>query len=71
MGQGISGDLFPWLIPALDALLVGSQLRVVILDWNARSLAAYRRAGFTDVGSHGNEDGTFRLLTRPRTPSSP
>jgi len=40
-------------------------LRVVILDWNARSLAAYRRAGFRDVGSHTNDGDRCLLLRRP------
>jgi RimJ/RimL family protein N-acetyltransferase len=54
------------LLSALSAQFADSRLRVVILDWNARSLAAYRRAGFTDVGSHVNDDGTYLLLERAR-----
>jgi RimJ/RimL family protein N-acetyltransferase len=64
MGQGLSQELLPWLLSALGEVLIGSRLRVVILEWNARSLAAYRRAGFTDVGNHANDNGTFLLLER-------
>ena len=66
MGQGLSREILPWLLSALGEQPVGSRLRVVILDWNARSLAAYRGAGFTDVGSHTNDNGTYLLLERAR-----
>jgi ribosomal-protein-alanine N-acetyltransferase len=71
MGQGLSRQTIPWLLQALRDQIAGHQLRVVILDWNLRSLAAYRRAGFSDAGSHTNEDGTFLLLTRPSRPRGP
>jgi ribosomal-protein-alanine N-acetyltransferase len=67
MGQGLSRDLFPWMLRALENQIVGTRLRVVILDWNARSLAAYRRAGFRDEASHRTADGTYLLLTRSLT----
>jgi ribosomal-protein-alanine N-acetyltransferase len=66
MGQGLSREILPLLLEVLGEQLTGTRLRVVILDWNARSLAAYRRVGFTDVGSHINDDGTYLLLERAR-----
>jgi RimJ/RimL family protein N-acetyltransferase len=65
MGQGLSRVLLPWLLAELGKQLICERLRVVILDWNARSLAAYRRVGFTDAGTHATDAGTFILLTRP------
>lgn len=66
MGHGLSREILPWTLSALGDQISGDELRVVILGWNERSLRAYRRAGFTDVGSHTNEDGAYLLLTRPR-----
>lgn len=64
IGQGLSRQILPWLLQALGDQIAGHRLRVVILDWNVRSLAAYRRAGFADAGAHTNADGTYLLLTR-------
>ena len=64
MGQGLSRTLLPWVIVALDDQIDGRRLRVVIYDWNARSLAAYRRLGFTDSGTVTNAGGTFLILIR-------
>ncbi|MGH2842033.1 MAG: GNAT family N-acetyltransferase [Solirubrobacteraceae bacterium] len=66
IGQGLSREILPWLLGAVAPQLEGGRLRVVILDWNLRSLGAYRRAGFLDTGSHTNGAGTFLLLERDR-----
>jgi ribosomal-protein-alanine N-acetyltransferase len=68
MGQGLSRRLLPPVIAALDALgvLTGSVLRAVVLDWNGRSLAAARGAGFAATGEHRVGDRRFIVMTRPR-----
>jgi ribosomal-protein-alanine N-acetyltransferase len=66
VGQGHSRTVLPWLLGALGDQIVGDHLRVVILEWNIRSLKAYRRVGFRDVGTHSNAADTYLLLTRPR-----
>jgi hypothetical protein len=63
--------VLPWLLGALGDQIVGDHLRVVILEWNIRSLKAYRRVGFRDVGTHSNAADTYLLLTRPRPEAVP
>lgn len=73
VGRGLSRWLLPAVINSLEAegVLTGSVLRAVILDWNQRSLAAAKRAGFAVVGEYLVGERRFIVLTRPRATHVP
>lgn len=65
MGQGRAQPFISAILTfAVDRFDV-ERFRALVLDWNQRSLAACRRAGFEPTGDVTTDEGRFVVLERP------
>jgi len=67
VGRGLSGTVLSAAIDRLKAegSATAPELRIVVLDWNLRSLSAAERPGFSRAGTHRAPEGLFVVMTRP------
>lgn len=65
MGQGLGRDFIAAILAFALQRFAPTRFRVLILDWNDRSRAAARSAGFVEDGAIESDEGTFVVMTRP------
>jgi ribosomal-protein-alanine N-acetyltransferase len=65
MGQGLGrsfvGAILDYAVTEFDP----RKVRLLILEWNERSLGVAKALGFTDVGMVHSDEGPFRVMVRP------
>lgn len=64
MGHGLGRDFIGAILAFAAERFAPHRVRVLILDWNARSQAAARSAGFEEDGAIESTEGTFVVMTR-------
>jgi [ribosomal protein S18]-alanine N-acetyltransferase len=64
MGQGSGHEFIRSILNFAARLFSPPRFRLLILDWNARSRAAARSAGFEEGGTVESTEGTFVVMTR-------
>jgi RimJ/RimL family protein N-acetyltransferase len=65
MGRGLGHDFVDAILAFAAERFGRPRFRLLILDWNTRSRAAARSAGFEEDGSIQSAEGTFVVMTRP------
>ena len=64
MGQGLGREFIAAILAFAAERFAPRRFRVLILDWNGRSRAAARSAGFVEDGTIESIEGTFVVMTR-------
>lgn len=65
VGQGRGRTFVAAILTFARDRYAPERFRALVLDWNQRSLAACRRAGFEEVGEAATDEGRFVVLERP------
>ena len=71
MGRGLGRDFIRSILEFAEKEFSPQRHRLLILDWNERSRAAARSAGFVEVGRVQSTEGAFVILTRERDETNP
>ena len=64
MGHGLGREFIDAILAFAAERFAPHRVRVLILDWNARSQAAASSAGFEEDGAIESAEGTFVIMTR-------
>jgi hypothetical protein len=67
MGQGLGREYIGAILEFAAEEFSPRRFRVLILEWNRRSRAAARSAGFEQDGTIESDEGTFVVMTRDAT----
>jgi RimJ/RimL family protein N-acetyltransferase len=73
VGRGTGADFATAFLDFAASRTTAARFRVVVKDWNERSLRLVERLGFARTGSHPVGDERYVVLERrvPRTPVRP